>query len=272
MSLTALIAANKEFRSAVKAHTLRPEITGASAVYAEPRTKRHGLVGTAFDYLVGYVLERYAPDKVASRGEPVALRSLQILRSIAKSDGQRKEIRAVELAIEQHHIHAQCFIEDGHLTRELVASCLKMANLDQIYRAGIMPRSLLITPSPSDIADIFAMYRILPEERLSASTEVHIGPSFGWSSHLVGGADADFILDGSLIDTKTSMTLKIPLAMWCQVVGYYLLNRVEKLKGHPFIDIDRLGIYFARYGTIVDVPVSESILDPDLLTRKLFSL
>jgi hypothetical protein len=272
MSMTSIIAENHDFRAAVKAGTKRPKVPKPGPNYIQPASKRHGLVGTAFDYLIGYILEHRNRGMVKKSGAPIAIRSYCILRDLARSDDQRRKVQDVEALIINHMRNADDFIASGDLTREMIASTLQVANLDQIYRAGILPRQLIKKAYEADIDDINRMYRAVPLERFTATKEAFTGPDFGQSSRLIGGADADFIIDGALIDTKTSMKLAIPLSMWCQVVGYYLLNRVERLKGHAFYDVDRIGFYFARHGQFLEIDIEQAIDDPNELLRAMFFL
>jgi hypothetical protein len=270
MSMTSIIAENHEFRAAVKSGTRRPKVPKPGPNYSEPGSKRHGLVGTAFDYLIGYILEHRNKGKVTRSGTPIALRALFILRDTANTAAEINQVNNVEAMILRHMAQADAFIEKGNLTRELIASTLQVANLDQIYRAGIMPRQLIKKTYIEDINDIHRMVQAIPLDRFTANKEAFTGPDFGHSSRLIGGADADFIIDGALIDTKTSMKLAIPLSMWCQVVGYYLLNRVERLKGHAFYDVDRIGFYFARHGQFLEIDIEQAIDDPNELLRAMF--
>lgn len=265
MSLVGLIKANKPFREAVKKLTVRPDVSGESPHFTAPKTKQNMLVGTAFDYLVGYTIEHLSGAKVRSRSSLVADRSLSILRhQMAGEDNPH--LRNAEMRVEMCKAHASVYLEDGRLTREFAASLIEVSRLDALYRGGVNPRMPLAKAAKGDIDDLMAMHKIMPLDRLSALHSAYIGPDFGFSSDIVGGADADFVVDGSLLDTKTTIKKSITLSMWCQVVGYYLLNRIERKVGNPFIEIDKIGIYFGRYGEICEVSVKDSISEPETLT------
>lgn len=266
MSLTGLIQKNKPFRDAVKASTRRPVVSRQNAVFIEPRSKRHGLVGTAFDYLVGYRIEHNTPGLIKTKTSLSANKAIQILKQMTRTERDRESVRDAERRIEACEVHASIFVENGYLTPEFVGSLLEVSQLDQIYRAGVLPRLPLSKASRADIEDVFALYGAMPKERFVARRDAYVGPDFGVASQIVGGADADFVIDGTLIDTKTTVKKAITLAMWCQIIGYYLLNRIEKNVGSCFIDIDRIGIYFARYGEFYEVDVVDSIPDPEGLT------
>lgn len=264
--MTSLIKHNRSFREAVKALTVRPEISKASNYFVEPKTKQYMLVGTAFDCLVGYTIEHLSGSKVRSKSSLVADRSLAIMRHDGGDEAFLAHVQNAQRRVDHLKDNAEKFIKSGQLNHEFASGLIEVSQLDQIYRAGLYPRLPLPRASKKNVEDLVAMYNIMPVERLTAMKSAFIAPDFGHSSQLVGGADADFIIDGALLDTKTTIKKSIPLAMWCQVVGYYLLNHIEKTVGNPYIDIDRIGIYFSRYGEICEVSVKESIKDPETLT------
>lgn len=265
MSLTTLIKHNRNYREAVKKLTVRPTIPKGSCYFVEPRTKQYMLVGTAFDYLVGYAIEHLSGAKVHSKSSLVADRSLAIMRYDGGDERFQLHLQNAEMRVEKLKQNADMFVKDGQLTDEFAAGLIEVSQLDQIYRAGLYPGLPLPKASKKNVEDLMAMYSIMPVKRLTAMRSAFIAPDFGYSSQLVGGADADFIIDGSLLDTKTTIKKSIPLAMWCQVVGYYLLNHIEKRVGNPYVDIDQIGIYFSRFGEICEISVKDSIKDPETL-------
>lgn len=266
MSLTTLIKTNKRYRDAVKKLTNRPLIEGAPANYVAPKTKQHMLVGTAFDYLVGYTIEHLSGKAVLRKSALTAEKSLAILHHEGGSESLKAAIQDAEMRLDMCKVHADVYVSDGRLTREFAAKLIEISRLDALYRGGFYPRMPLAKASKGDVDDLMAMHAIMPMDRLKALERAYIGPDFGFSSEIVGGADADFVVDGSLLDTKTTMKRSIPLNMWCQVVGYYLLNRIEANVGNPAIDVKRIGIYFGRYGEVFDISVEDAIEEPEKLT------
>ena len=269
MTMTSLVKSNKAFRQAVKQGTIRPSMPPTD-ICIPPRSKRYGVVGTAFDYLVGFVIEHNSPGKIFGKSDLVADKAISILKHHGQTD--RKLVRDAEGRVDVCRVHASVFVEDGRLTREFVGSLLEISQLDQLYRAGAPPRLPLYRASNADIDDVLAMYSVMPKERLTASQEAYIGPDFGHASTLVGGADADFVIDGALMDTKTTLKPSITLDMWCQVVGYYLLNLIERNVGAPYMPIDRIGIYMARFGQFCEVDAKSSIPDPEKLLAIMLGL
>ena len=76
------------------------------------------------------------------------------------------------------------------------------------------------------------------------------GPTFGISSHWIGGADADIIDEGCLIDVKCVKKIEAT-AFIRQVIAYALLD-VENEYG-----LDSVGIYLARQGILWKLPLED---------------
>lgn len=143
----------------------------------------------------------------------------------------------------------------GNEDEELLARyCVGLALSEQVYRLGRIPEgSLLTLPEPVGTAsellarvpqtwvdDLCALswafydgYR----ELLSRSTVLN--PTFDGSLD-VGGADADLIVNGCLLDIKTRVEPRLRGDDLYQLLGYTLLDYSDR---HG---IGEAGIYFAR--------------------------
>jgi hypothetical protein len=83
---------------------------------------------------------------------------------------------------------------------------------------------------------VFWQLRALPPEQVSC------GPVFTGSTD-IGGADADFIVDGLLLDCKSTVTpYKLGTAEIYQLAGYLLLDYDDQY------GIRRVGLYLSRQG------------------------
>jgi len=80
---------------------------------------------------------------------------------------------------------------------------------------------------------------------------VILNPVFGEFSGRVGGADADFMFDETLIDIKSTKNLCYSTETMAQIFGYAAMS---KAIGKP---VERVGIYFARFGLFAVFPLSE---------------
>lgn len=170
------------------------------------------------------------------------------------------------LALLQSHLDGGSLLSDEDLTRLChVAGCF-----EAVYRSGVFPRrrNLLAQANEhttleeltaavpvyvlEDIAEQMQLAEqpFAPLRRLPAGQRV-CGPVFAGSSDL-GGADADFIAGGLLIDCKaTTRPHKIGRAEVQQLAGYLLLDYDDTYR------IDQVGFYLSRQGTLIAWTVPE---------------
>ncbi len=66
---------------------------------------------------------------------------------------------------------------------------------------------------------------------------------------MVGGVDADIVIDGTLIDIKTTKNFEFNRDFFNQLIGYYVLSKIGGLEGLADNDIKSLGIYYSRFAT-----------------------
>ena len=88
-----------------------------------------------------------------------------------------------------------------------------------------------------------------------------LNPAFEGSQD-VGGADADLILDGCLIDIKATVNPRVANLWIYQLLGYVLLDYSGQYQ------IDEVGFYLARQGVLLKLPLQELLnrLSGDLTT------
>jgi hypothetical protein len=231
----------------------------------EPLTTHYGLVGTAFDYLCRFCLQRHYPHAIARRW--VAEETLSLLVAPSAFDEEEEAIfdmarQIVSVAKEQQ----TRYLKEGLLTEALLSSCLLLAQLDPLYRSGMLyePFGKI---DPRDLQDLQQLGRALLHTGMTQliSKEICLlNPVFGASS-LVGGADTDLILDHSLIDIKTTKWLKFSREYLDQLIGYYLLYLIGGIPGmQREYAITHLGIYYSRHAYLYTFPV-ESVMPTDSL-------
>jgi hypothetical protein len=160
--------------------------------------------------------------------------------------------------------------DPGQLREEyLTRLCFVAAFYEDVYRTGEVRRySMLAAASPgttlSDLVtavpgyvveDIgrqmnlaekpFRPFRALPPQAVTC------GPVFTGSSD-IGGADADFILGGLLLDCKaTTMPGELGRDEINQLAGYLLLDY------HDEFSINQVGLYLSRQGAMITWTVTE---------------
>lgn len=146
-----------------------------------------------------------------------------------------------------HHAkrHHDDFIRTGTMTRNLREAALNLATLDLVVRTGRM----FSMPTVTDdiLTDMEHLYSIMQKSGVMCpKNRTFLNPTFGKGSMLVDGADADLIIDDTLIDIKTTKSCLFTQDIYNQLLGYYALSTFEK----KFGGIIEMGVYFSRYGML----------------------
>lgn len=232
-----------------------------------PVSANPSLVGTAFDYLLRFYIQRQ--NKVASQGW-VATAGLWKLGQFL---GSRRS-RLYKLAENSHaralEAHAD-YLRNGRVNSNLLRSTIHLARLDMGVRPG--PEYLLTEhltdPCDDEVRELRELYSIIPRGMFIAEHTCVLNPSFGDASILVGGADTDLIIDDTLIDFKVVRDFNQFSRHICQLVGYYILLLLSgEANGENINNLSRLGLYFARHGHLHLVSVDDLIeraMLPDLV-------
>jgi hypothetical protein len=259
MSLTSILSAkeNQALRDKLKADFLRPEFNLKTEIKAPPLTNNYGIVGTAFDYLTRFQLRYVNRDIAVQRGNWVADHAFSLLSARWVSEGA---IDVLEMVTEQYNrtkSNYADYIQNGNLTDELIENAIFLAKLDNYFRAKVIEQSF-DAHNPEDIKDLKALVSLLDLDKFVAKEKCYFNPTFGAGSSLVGGADADLIIDNTLIDIKTTKHLKLEREHLNQVIGYYILSLIGGVNNNPDEQpIENIGIYFARHGELWTIPIRQ---------------
>lgn len=266
MSLTSFIS-QPEIRDGFRAAlTKQPSFKPEKPMLAPPLTTNYTLVGTAFDYLLRFYLERLNPIS-KSQGWVAGLGVLFI-----EDEQTRKLAKETFRDAEKHH---QTYLQNGVLTDELISASLRLACLDGSARGGRerFNKDGLTNLDERDIVDLRQLMSIVPEQDFEAQKACHLNPTFGFASRLVGGGDADIVIDDKIIDIKTTKNLKLEPRHIHQLVGYYILlslGGVDVKRGNNFHYLDEISeinnfcIYFSRHGYLHTIKTSDLIAPESL--------
>ncbi|MBY0485615.1 MAG: hypothetical protein K2P85_00245 [Flavobacteriaceae bacterium] len=265
MSLTSIILNNIEVRDKLKSEFPRPEFNLVSKIKAVPLSTNYSLVGAAFDYLMRFYLEYHNKDVLIYRSSWVAESARKSLNfkllkignnNIRIGSNRDKIVNAIDLflIIDDGFIEAENnykkFILSGKITSKLLISCLFLGKLDSFYRRRVIAENFE-TFDKSDVKDLKNLISIIEVEKFIVKRSLYINPSFGNGSALVGGADADLIIDDTLIDIKVTKELKLERKHLNQIIGYYSLSLIGGINTNPNLKmINSIGIYFARHGEL----------------------
>lgn len=247
MSLTSFLAI-PEIRQRFVSEFPMPESDLSAPMLAPPITRNYPLVGTAFDYLMRFYLERLNPGSVTKRW--VAEDAVELTRD------DPKLFKKTHSILSQAKTIYSDYIKNGKLGDNVIKVAIRLAHLDPIYRAGIIDPNLEDVDD-GDIEDLKNLIRIVRPELFRAKDICALNPTFGEASMLVGGADADLLIDSRLIDIKTTKNLKFTREQFNQLIGYYILSKIGWIDNVPdYMEIFEIGVYYSRHGLIHTIPAS----------------
>jgi len=244
-----------------------PKFLPKKELAAEPKPTNYSLVGTAFDYLFRFLLQRLNVGAVTTEwmAEKVICRTGSTEVMLFDSTIYEEVVRDLLRTAKTNHSQ---FMRTGVIGDDLIRSSLHLAQLDLVARrvSPIEKVNLGVT-SEDDLADLRSLIELVDPKKFQAKDVCVLNPGFGTASAMVKGADADILLDGLLLEVKTVKKLDLKQEYFHQLVAYYLLaciGGIEGLKKKPVID--SLGIYFSRHAEVFSLPISDVIGDDDLQT------
>ncbi|MBA3829533.1 MAG: hypothetical protein H0X33_11400 [Taibaiella sp.] len=239
-----------------------PKISLTENIKIEPQTKDYGIVGTAFDYLCRFYVE-YINKNIGENREWVATVAFNRLKKVYSRNQEYLLLITEEYAKAIHNYNL--FKCNGIYTDDLVKSSLFLAVLDlyirtgrdfiYVYRNFVFIDSFLHENSEfsKNINDLKKLISHVPKKIFTAKKIAYLNPTFGKASNMVGGADADIIIDRTLIDIKVTKNLKLTREYYNQLLGYYILSIIN---GNQH-KVNHIAIYFARHGYFWKIPISQ---------------
>ncbi len=276
MSLTSLLSI-LEIKQKFNETFPKPNAKLYGEILAIPQTKNYSLIGTAFDYLARFYIKSQNPNAVTNKW--VAETGLERLKlysgkyvhefdsdtnsiklelndeyKIDVNSSMHKDLEYSEKNFEEAKLNCKSYLKSGKITKSLIKSSIHLAQLDFVYRSG---RIVFSDVNNQDILDLENLIKVFKDKKLfSRNSTIYLNPTFGEASKIVGGADADLIINDTLIDIKTTKFLKFDQKMYNQIIGYYLLSKIGKINDTAEIKINNIGIYFSRHGLLYTLPVS----------------
>ncbi len=241
MSLTSVLR-SPGFRARFAQEFEKPKLSLHSIALAPSICANPTLVGTAYDYLLRFHLQRRY-DFVRSS----IWIAEQALRRVHSLDHKVIAYRMFASAISDY----QSFMITGKHDSSLLRSVLKLAQLDFVYRSQDIDDNFGKI-SQSDVRDLKNLLKVTDLRLFKPKRYAVVNPTFGDASRLVGGADADLLIDHRLIEIKTTKDATVSRDTFNQLIGYYILASIGGVDQlwHK-VRITELGVYFSRYGQIV---------------------
>jgi hypothetical protein len=255
MSLTSLIDGNPTLRARLLSEFNKPEFRLKVDIKAPPLTTSHGLTGTAFDYLLRFYAKKLNPQARTRPWTAEGALALLCAKNSLLPDAKRMFDEAQ--ACYQEFLSSD--IERP--TRRLAEFSVRLAYLENIYRVRVVDREAFMPVSSAILDDLEGMLKLVRSEDFRATRRCVLNPTFGIASGLVGGADADLIIDDTLVDIKTGKHLVLDREIFNQLVGYYILSCIGGIDNCPAGTIKQLAVYYARYGVLHRINISEFVVE-----------
>ncbi|AOA54393.1 hypothetical protein MKS87_11740 [Bacillus subtilis] len=227
--------------------------------YALENQYDSSLVGVAFDYLARFRIGQFT-NKEEARDHLIAYKGLRKLSNKTKNYSLTDTFYIPLINDILDFIRSE-----SKISPDICQIALKLAKLEQLYRSRTIGETNVdfytcIDSSDEIVNDLISLLEVFENKFINSgiltkNSEVVFNPSFGISSPLVGGADADIWIDGTLYDFKTTKKNSLDKNDNLQLIGYFILNELAQevhaaIGAPPLLDIDRLGFYKARYGEI----------------------
>lgn len=252
VSLTSFLAVNADVRERFRQEFRKPKFLVKKELVAPPLTTHYSTVGTAFDYLLRFVIQRLNPHTI-DKGYWVAETAVGLLAHDQSLFAKSKKI----VASARKHLTA--YLKTRQMSDALIESALLLGTLDPIFRAGV-GHDMIGVVDKADIQDLNNLLSAVDEKVFTTTKLCLINPTFGAASVLVGGADADLVINDTIIDIKTTKKLALDRSALDQVLGYYVLHHIGGVgELNPKPTITKVAIYYARYGYLHVIPLSELI-------------
>ena len=252
MSLTSFLKNNSDVRERFRQEFKKPAFLAKKELIAPPLTKRYSTVGTAFDYPLRFFIQHLNPCTI-DKGYWVAEIAVELLAIDAKLYSKGKKI------ISRSKEELASYLKKRQMSDSLIECALLLATLDPIFRAGL-GRDMVGVIHKDDVQDLKNLISAVDPTLFTAKNLCVINPTFGSASVLVGGADADLVVDDTIIDIKTTKDLFLDRSAFDQIIGYYVLHYISSVgELNPKPTITKVAIYFSRYGYFYKMRLSELI-------------
>lgn len=241
--------ANRRLKEAA---TLRPVVAAGEAY-------PYAVIGSAIDYRIRYAFA------ITPYQRLVAYHGAMLL----SNPGAYYPRRLVKAFFESLNAALQAIEPVGRRLnaaeeRVLDGYCYVLSLFEQVFRSNAYVQGPLLQPSmKQSVEELLAIPQVASLDDLGAlfglfydsyahllSKPAVLNPIFAGSLD-IGGADADMIVDGCLIDIKTSISPQIKAEFLYQLAGYALLDYDDAYH------ITSVGSYMARQGMLFSWPLAE---------------
>ncbi|MFM7022959.1 MAG: hypothetical protein ACKOXB_08265 [Flavobacteriales bacterium] len=247
-----------------------PKINSEKSILIKSKYYSPSLIGTAFDYLMRFEIKRINKNTFENQwNADVVIEALKKKLTDKNSLLDKEKKEEIKLLVSDYRKGLKTldrFLSTGVPSNKLIDFTTLLARLDFKYRTKTLASFLHISEDQA-IDEIKKLHEITPWNEFQTEEKCFLNPTFEKGSSLVNGADADLIIGNILIDIKTSKTLELTRSDFNQILGYYILSLIGKINGKHRSPVNKIGIYFARYGYLWACSLSDYFDEKEFNTR-----
>ena len=153
-------------------------------------------------------------------------------------------------AMKEYHLF---LLDKSRNVKTLIKSALTLSKLDVTFRSRRYQNEVYEEYDKRHITDLQNICDTLNDNiKIFDGKKYYFNPIFGKISSLIGGADADLIIDDNLIDIKTTKYLESKFDYFNQLLGYYVLSIYMNNKNDKSFNIKKVFVYYSRYGILLE--------------------
>ncbi len=277
-----------DVKAKLRQEFVKPRFSVDKPLVAPVITSNPPKIGTAFDYLLRFYANYLNPKAYSSHW--TAEESLKILELSRDDDTiiidaknrlvqvqtenliprdfvkkckelKQKHYSEAKKVIETARENLDSYLRTGDMNSHLIESSLALAQLDVLRRARYLSNSKSFIAKKNDMEDLRRLISVIKPKIFKANQICILNPNFGPEVTKLMNADGDIVIDDTFIDIKTVKNLEVKREFFNQLIGYYTLYRIGGINGmSPENKINKLGIYFSRYGYLHTYKI-EDIID-----------
>lgn len=241
-------------------------------------------VGTAYDFWLRAYIQRINNINVEKNLSPqVAVGIDRMFEDEAINYKERNKF--LKKAQEIWNIREKYILGEKILAKDLFEGMAILAYFEAYFRSRKEREEGYLTASKVEMKDLvkIALETRKVSNYFKVKRELVCNPNFGESSILVGGADADFLIDKTLVDIKTTKYYKYHEKDIHQLIGYYILNTyshylpgwiINSDVGTPKRKIENLALFYPRFNQYIYFSIKEleTIFNIEEFAKKFYKL
>lgn len=211
-------------------------------------------VGMAYDYWLRAYLQRINKDFE----EPILAADKamkQLIWGLTRSGMEDSLSEITEEFNTSREIRRKYSQGDNVDEHRLYEACVFLGYIEAYFRSGyVRPNGYNVDAREVRDLSQIAHMTMGVESFFKKESRILYNPTFGEMSELVGGADADFVIDNMLVDIKTVRRFGYQVDHIRQLIGYYVLSKFDK--SFP-VKIERIGVFFSRFNRFVYLNIDD---------------